>query len=267
MKKGFWIYAGSMLALAVMLSVSLVACDPKTMLQKLIPAEQAKVGQAYLENVRLRQQGALLRDADPEIRDALRSSFKLFANQFPSEKPKSIKVVGSQVSTASGVTQYALMYEYEFSGRWLLADIVLSQTGGKRLITGLHFQPMARSLEQIHAFTFSGKSMRHGLFLLCAVLLPFFILGTAIASIRILKVRRKWLLVIPITIGIATFTLNWTTGEIAFSPFAFALLGSGWFKGLYGPVQLQISVPLGAIAFWLWYFFVGRKRKADLLPE
>lgn len=265
MNKAFWIYAGPLLALAVLLSITLVACDPQDIGRKLIPEEQAKAGQVYLESVRLREPAPLLQDADPEIRDAVRTNFNLLANQFPAGAPRSIKVVSSMVTASPGFTQYALAYEYEFADRWLLTDIVLRDSDGKRVVAGLHVQPMKQSLERIHAFTFSGKGLRHYLVFALAVLLPFFILGTVIASVRVLKVRRKWLVVIPIAIGVANLTLNWTTGAVGFSPFAFSLLGAGWFKGFYGPLQLQISLPLGAIVFWLWYFVSRRKQQNDPL--
>jgi hypothetical protein len=66
--------------------------------------------------------------------------------------------------------------------------------------------------------------------------------------------RRKWLWIIFILIGFGKLSLNWTTGQILFNPLSFyvQLFSVAVIKhGPYAPWIFSISIPLGAIIFFL----------------
>ncbi|GGF06876.1 hypothetical protein GCM10011611_10460 [Aliidongia dinghuensis] len=88
------------------------------------------------------------------------------------------------------------------------------------------------------------------MFLGLTALVPLFIVITAIICTLTTMRRRKWLWLLFILFGIGQLSLNWTNGSLYVTPTFVQLLGAGWSQsGLYGPIMLHFSVPLGAIIF------------------
>lgn len=87
-----------------------------------------------------------------------------------------------------------------------------------------------------------------------------FILVTLVACIRTKMRRRKWRWILFVLVGGVSLSLNWTTGEIGFSPLSVRLLGaSAMTTSAYSPWIVSISFPLGAAMFWL-------KRRKSMQP-
>ncbi|GLQ20604.1 hypothetical protein ACFFUB_00960 [Algimonas porphyrae] len=96
-----------------------------------------------------------------------------------------------------------------------------------------------------------------------AVLIPAFCLVTAIVCVRDKAIRRKWLWVPFILIGLWGVQLNWTTGalrpnffsyadgSVTFSFIKFQLLGAGVTRGgPFMPWIIDLGTPVGAILYW-----------------
>ncbi|MGH9806787.1 MAG: hypothetical protein ACRD9W_05925 [Terriglobia bacterium] len=111
---------------------------------------------------------------------------------------------------------------------------------------------LSDSLQHMNRFTLDGKSLINFIVLGLAVLVPSFIVFSVIACIRTPIPRRKWLWIVFILLGLGQFGLNWTTGETEIRAFAFQVLGASvtW-VGPYAPMMLAVSIPVGAIVFWL----------------
>jgi hypothetical protein len=96
-------------------AILLAACDPQPLFNAFIPKEQSATGQKYLEDIRTRQFQPLEDRIDPAFKNnSLPSMLEKMASLFPREKPKSIKVVGSNTLSLNGEKSYNLTYEYEF---------------------------------------------------------------------------------------------------------------------------------------------------------
>jgi hypothetical protein len=54
-----------------------------------------------------------------------------------------------------------------------------------------------------------------------------------------------------IVLGFGQVTLNWSAEAFTTTPLEFQLFSVGFTKWYYQPVMLQLSMPLGAIAFWV----------------
>lgn len=97
-------------------------------------------------------------------------------------------------------------------------------------------------------FTLVGKSPVHYLILAGAALSAALCLGSAVVA----GIRRRWGWMILNLFGVGQFTLNWTTGAVAFQPIHIALFGAGFLKGM-GPADpwwIMASFPIPAILFW-----------------
>jgi len=171
---------------------------------------------------------------------------------FGGQAVKSVKVLGSHVNTTPEFKRYSFVYEYELTKQWIIADIILQSEKGHLQIEGIHAQQMTVSVERLNAFTLTGKSTLFLLFLGLTILIPVFVVCTAIVCWRTAIPRRKWLWRIFVLLGFTQVTLNWTTGDLQFLPLQINLLGAGFTKPFYGPLILQIGIPLGAILFWIW---------------
>lgn len=87
--------------------------------------------------------------------------------------------------------------------------------------------------------------------LFLAILVPLFTLYALILCIRTKIEKKKWLWVIFVLAGIASFSVDWTTGQWRIVPLSFQLLGAGASAPPYGPWVISVSLPLGAIIFLL----------------
>jgi hypothetical protein len=243
----------TVIAVCVALCVlGLAGCDTQQWFKQFIPSDEASLGQRYLEDVRTRNFRPIENAIDPAQRPQnLQAALEKMASLFPQGTSKTVKVVGSWTTTfGSGATAYNLTYEYEFSRGWALGRAILQKQSGRTQIEGLYIQPLEQSLEQVNAFRLTGKSSIHYLILILAVALPLFTIATAVVCYRTPIPRRKWLWMIFILIAFGSITLNWTTGAIGWSALSFDLLGASFTKQFYGPLVLQISIPLGAAVFW-----------------
>jgi len=164
-------------------------------------------------------------------------------------EPLSLELVGCRVFTTPEKKRSSLTYQYQFTNAWVVAAITIDTVGSRKRVVGINVNPLPHSLGELNAFTLSGKNMRHYVLLVLVVLVPILIVWVVVLCARA-KIRRKWLWIIFIVIGIAQLNLNWTTGQMRFVPLAFQVLGAGMVKkGIYAPWNLAVSFPLGAIVF------------------
>ena len=240
----------------ILLALGLVGCD--SLIKNFIPEKPAAQGRAVFDGMRKGDYRPLLTVVDPALRakltpDLLEKMRGVFGKQ-------SVKTVGSNTNTSPDAKTYNLTYEYELGDRWVIAQIVLlALQGGRTQVEAVNVTPMSRSIEDINAFTFSGKSIVHPIFLAAALLIAAFSITTAVVCWRTPIPRRKWLWRIFVLVSFGSLSLNWATGELRYQIFNFLLFGAAFTKGFYGPVLLTLGFPLGAIVFW-W------RRKAWLTP-
>lgn len=235
---------------------TLSGCDQAAMMDKTASTENVEAAKHYIALLRNHQYDLIEKDLDPSIKPAnIEEILAGMAAMIPPQEPIAIKVVGVQTFTATtnGETSTTtnITFEYEFSDRWLLANIATQKTETGFSIVGFRINPIPDSLENTNRFTLSGKEPLHYLVLTLAVIIPIFIIYTLVLCVRTKMEKRKWLWILFIIIGIGQFTINWATGQWAFSPFSIQILGVGAFAPLFGPWILTVSVPIGAIVFLL----------------
>ena len=243
----------------------LAGCDQQAMFNKFIPKEETAVAKHLVTELAARDYASVVSQLDPSIKDAsVQSALEQMAKLFPPGEPKSISTVGANTSIASGQTTYDLTFEYAYTDKWLLTNVVLQKRDGNLTVLGFHVQPMMQSLKEINRFTFKGKNILHYIIFTLAIAIPLFIVFTLVLCFKTTISRRKWLWMIFVAFGIVQLSFNWTDGSYGIQPISLALLGAGFYSaGPYSPIIINIAFPLGAIAF----LFKRRSliaRKADI---
>lgn len=142
-----------------------------------------------------------------------------------------------------------LTFEYNFSGKWILANVATKRDGGPTTIVGFHIYSQPTSLEQQSKFVLGGKSASQYFVLGLAIVLPLFTLLALAICIRTKLKGRKWPWLLFVVFGIGKFALNWTTGQWGYSLLSIQLLSAGAFAPLYGQWTIFLSIPVGAIVF------------------
>lgn len=179
-------------------------------------------------------------------------------------EPISIENVNFTLFKFKDKRRYNLTYQLQLINAWLLANVIVDETSGILKILGFQVKTIPRSLEEINAFTFSGKSIRHYIILLIAIGIPLFIIYAIVLCVRT-KMKRKWLWIIFMLLGFGRYSFNWTSGQMGFTPIAFQLFSAGFFrKGLYAPWIIYISVPIGALLFILKRRKIRKSESVDV---
>jgi hypothetical protein len=204
---------------------------------------------------------------DPSIRNAqMRDALTRMHDVFPSAQPASIKTVeaGSVRSRNSFTTHITLEYEFApqiipTSGRtelvprsWLLAQVVIQRSDGARSILGLAVTPTSKSYEEMNEFTLADKGISQYAGLSLALGVAGITLYALVLCIRSKIGKKKWIWLIPILVGLLRVTVNWTTGQWTFTPLACQIPPVNMAVEAYGPWQIIIYAPVGAITFLLY---------------
>lgn len=243
------------LPLAIVSSVLLVGClDQKALVQRFVPKEDDDFARRFIDRIRDKQYAEAEAMLDESIR--AQASSKLWKLHVIVDHGQAVAfdTIASFVGffkpwNGPAKRQVSLAYQIQFPDAWVVADIVVESSGQERRIKTANFQPISDSLQVLNAFTFKNKSIIHFLFFVACILIPIFMIVTIVLCVRS-RVRRRWLWISFIVIGLVQFQLNWSTGAWTIQPISFSLLGAAYFRpGLYGPWTLKFAIPIGAIIF------------------
>lgn len=248
--------------LIVMIFLS-VGCTQAALMSRFIPKEEAAFAEAYLSLFPSRDFAKIEEPIDPRLKDQhLRTTLEAMAALFPNEVPKHVRIVGAQTNTVDGITTVTLLFEFEYSNAWLLADVVTQKTDHGPLVRGVNVKRRTESLAYTNRFSLSGKSLVHYGILAGAVAVPVLMMWAAVLAYRIPIPRRKWLWILFILTGFFQISLNWTNGHVGVNPARFQIFGAGFVRaGPFAPVTIYTSFPLGAIVFLI------RRRKWLTQPQ
>jgi hypothetical protein len=240
-----------LLFVSVAFCLSLGGCDRAELMKQKTPAVDETYAKWQVELLRQRRFEEIQRELDSSISDAnILDTLNTMAGMFPPEEPKSLKVVDLQFQHGRDSTTHTLALEYEFRETWLLVNISIKRMDGLTTIAAFNVRPMADSLESVNNFSLVGKSGLHYLMLGFALAAPIFCLYALVICLRTEKQNFKWLWAVFILFGVGRLAINWTTGELAFTPLAVHIpCGFATAVPAYGPWMVGASLPLGAILF------------------
>jgi hypothetical protein len=231
------------------------------MLSAVVPKDDDARARQFIDDVRHADDSAAKAMLDSSLpEDKVDAALSQIEAMLPKGDLLSVELVGCNVTLTSGRRVDELSYQLHFPGAWLVANFVLKSQDGATMISGFHLTPMTDSLANINRFGLIGKPQLNYFVLACCVAFPILTLAALVLCLRS-KVRRKWLWIVFILLGVMKFSLNWTTGACSLNSLSVVLLSSGCFSpGVYGPWTLYFGLPLGAV------FFLVSRRKLAIPP-
>ena len=235
---------------SVAFCVFLAGCDDSVFMKKLVPPEDEAVARNYVEMLRRGEIDQIQRQLDPSVAQAGdREKLVQLSGMFPAEGPQSSKVVGVHFYHNKEYSTSEISLEYELRDRWLLARIVTKQEGENSTLLGINITQTADSLENLNRFSLLGKSAVQYLFLVAAISSVGFTFYVFVLCARTELGRKKWLWLLIVLVGVGKLSVNWVTGECAFTPIAIYLPCAQATRPFYGPWTIAVSFPVGALLF------------------
>ena len=238
--------------LACVALTALAGCSRQRLLRESAPPQARAAAHAFIAHLRTKQFDWIARRANRRIQGPkMDTTLAHMAALIPPGKANSVKLVGAQTDIENGITERNLTYEFDVHGQWVLINVATRRHGRSLTLTGMHVYRMPRSLESLNRFTLSGKSpLRYAT--LALMMLAFALTVNAlILCARTRPLRRKWLWILFILVGVGKFAVNWTSGRWGLQVLAIQLFSVSAFSAPYGPWIFAVSVPLGAIVFLL----------------
>jgi len=169
----------------------------------------------------------------------------------PQEAPRNIQPVGYLVQDREGKRFVFVALEYEFSDRWMIASITVEPSSGKQVIAGFNLNTYRSSLYERTRLRFDGQSIEHYLMLGLAAVNLVFCAVTLFVCIAAPHIRWRFLWIALILAGVGVMSFNWLEGRMALDLFTAGLPPTRFSFALYQPLIIMLSVPLGAILFWM----------------
>lgn len=222
-------------------------------------ADTEKIAKGYIHQLKAGDIFALVSELDPTInRGEAVQQLTTLGTLLPNGQPTSTTLVSYQAIRAPNkVSTIDLVYQLGFGSdlesKWYLVDVAWREfPDHSRQLTGMHVSLLLKSQQEINAFNFKHALLRHYVVAAFAILVPLFILTSFVVCLRTKMCRLKWLWLIIIPFGFVRFSFNWTTGSLLITPLAYQVLGT-WVtrSGPVGAWLIYVTLPVGAIAFWL----------------
>lgn len=228
------------------------ACSYQDMADKLIPKKESQFAKEYLLRLQQRDYEHIKKYIDPSIESQVTDEKLVeITEYFPTGALLSTELIGSQVNVFNSQWQGNFSFEYQFSGGWALANVVLKKSDDALSVVGFNVYRTEASQRELNHFSLYGKSLLQYLILIVAVIALIFILVTTYFCIKTPIQKRKWLWVIFILVGIGSISVNWTTGQYGIQLLSIKLFSaSAMASGPFAPWIISASIPLGAILFW-----------------
>ena len=225
------------------------------MLDEFVTKTESEFAKTYLEKLKARDFAYVREHLAEELQEQVTDEkLSEIANYFPEEEIISTKLVGVHILQKQNfLWQGNYSFEYQFKTQWVLANAVVRYIEKDMKILGFNIYPARTiSLKELNAFSLHNKSLFHYVILILAVSIPIFILISVYVCIRTPILQWKWAWIIFICLGFFSISINWTTGQFAFKLFSVYVLGASAIKyGFYAPWIVSVSVPIGAIVFWI----------------
>lgn len=236
----------------LLITLVLSGCNQAGILEKITPTDDKAAAESDVDLLRTNID-ALEKKLDPAIENPHDELVKMAAFFPAHQQPTSIKVVGYHIARVarlnSSSTTVDVSLEYEFSQKWLVADIVTRTKDNASTITAFNINESSDSLEHSNRFTLVGKGYDQYGILGMMALDAAITLYALVLCLNTKMGKKKWYWPILILVGFGVISVNWTTGALNFSVINLHLPPVSMGGGFFTPWILSAWVPVGAIAF------------------
>jgi hypothetical protein len=235
------------------------------MIQKLVAKDDDDQARLFVEAVRKNDFDAAKTLLSPKVpKDNLDQGLRDLHMTLDQGEPVEMKLIGFRsntfVSLKESTSRENLTYQIQFRDVWVVGDVLLDKDEIATFVLGAHFQRIPNSLDVLNQFNLVKWTPAHYVVLAFTVIIPVFILTALVVCIRT-KVRRKWLWIIFILLGVGAVHFDWTTGAFSYQIFHLNLFGVGVMAtSPYSPWIFELGFPLGAVIFLL-------RRRSLALPK
>jgi hypothetical protein len=225
-------------------------CDDSIFMKKLVPREDEAVARRYVEMLQRGKIDEIQGKLDPSaVQPDDREKLVQMSGMFPAEGPLSSKVVGVRLYHNNEYSTSEITLEYQLRDRWLLARILTKKKGEASTLLGINVTQTEDSLENLNRFNLVGKSAVQYLILAGAISSVLFTFYVFLLCARTELGRKKWLWLLIVLVGVRKLSVNWVTGEWAFTPISIQLPCAQAVRPFYGPWTIAGSFPVGALLF------------------
>jgi hypothetical protein len=237
--------------LTIAIACSLVmACDRDTALKRFTPPEHDKLAREFLNAAQTGDTLFVWKSIAPSslqtpgVRDSVLSAMR----GLPKGTVDTLRQVGAHRFQGDDADRSLLSYELHTSAGWAGVNIrVLEDTSG-RYIEGFRADRLPASLETTNAFRLSEKNPVTFFVPLLAVACAVFSIFVAVLAVRT-RMPRRGLWAFFALLGVASVTMDWTTGQLSFQLLQVTLFCAGIMRiGPAGPWLITVGFPAGALA-------------------
>ena len=215
------------------------------------PSDKAQV-EAYVDLLQQRKFDVIEKGLDPDlVGDGTSGQLAQMAAQLPEQQPTSVKVVGLNRYRRDDLLTQTVTLEYEFPGRWLLANLTTQTKAQVQTITGFYVNAIPDSLEHDNRFTLADKGLDQYLVMLMALIDMGLTLLALVLCLRSGVNKRNWFWPIVCVFGVGRIAVNWTSGQTNFTPIWIGFPPAGAATTFYGPWTVYAAIPVGVILYML----------------
>lgn len=230
--------------------------DNRALYEVLLTKEEIAFGDQCFDLMRQHDFSTLEAKLAPELRGpTTRETLERIAAFIPSDAPLDSDIIRTRVTTVNGKRMVDLTFQYLFPQIWVVEDITIDETGRDPILKGFLIDASLQSVEQRNSLSPSiaiHKPIKTLLIGGLAVAVPAFCLITAFFCLRTPIPRRKWLWTIFVLLGFTELSVDWITGKVDFQLLVITILGgASSHDGTYGGWMFAMSLPVGAVIFWI----------------
>lgn len=233
------------------------------------PAREESIARRCAELLRQGRYDEISSISDPVIvRAESRQRLIAIHDTLAQGEPASIKVIDAEKFRDGDAISTNIVLDYEFPPiekttgndteplppKWVFLTFSIRSTeDNSDSIVGISGMSSAQPIEAINAFTFQNKGLSQYTALAIGIILTAFTIYALVVCIRARIGSRKWLWLLFMLFTVSPVSVNWNTGHWSFHNifFNFSLppLPASLTCSAYGPWQLTLGLPIGAIAF------------------
>lgn len=196
----------------------------------------------------------------PEVdRNAARNELDRIQGELPTAPLRSSRMLFWRATHGGDGQWLAATHEHDFGDHVGRSETVLFRDDAEApwQIETFNVRVVDRNAVPSGRVDIAGKSSLYVAIVAAALLNPIFMLTTFWAALLSKRVRPRWLWLVATPLGFVTFSLNAATGSIAMSPLSVQLFGAAasWSGSVFDPWIIAVSIPFGALAFWLAHAF------------